>query len=491
MDDNEPDMIENEMKEEEKQEDIVEKAQVQEGGPEMVVEDKQRSKENEQRLKELKRYYRGKAKNPRLYDYDDDGNLVEKNKEGAVVKTIPLPKYRLPTFEEYDVMEKKRAEDIAKASKEFNDARKRLRELILNPETMPSDIVRQNNAVVLADIQLQKVRHPLKYVSKMKQVEIRSIELSKTSEKRKFPYRIAILQTSPFTLQDQYVREGEPPKKPLISMEEIKQSMQQNIPIILFSEPETNTYGYLSLSWPVDLEYNATVYQSVKQAIYAEIAKAFQDQTNLQKIMLAESPNGIEYRVEDIPGDPELNITRWNELMNRLLFDVNLLKFRQYPALAIRLLETKEAVLGAYLPNDNLLGIGISLDDIQSTIQANWTGQNIVGKVLMDIREQLRNERNALMQQQAMAASVAPKPRSMKIRLKPKSAVSQPSAAVIAEPEAAAPDVEVAPVINLVPPQEVPIVNVPASPVAPVAPGAMAGPRVPIAIRKQSASPSS
>jgi hypothetical protein len=273
--------------------------------------------------------------------------------------------------------------------------------------------------------------------------------------------------------------------------------MQQNIPIILFSEPETNTYGYLSLSWPVDLEYNATVYQSVKQAIYAEIAKAFQDQTNLQKIMLAESPNGIEYRVEDVPGDPELNITRWNELMNRLLFDVNLLKFRQYPALAIRLLETKEAVLGAYLPNDNLLGIGISLDDMQSTIQANWTGQNILGKVLMDIREQLRNERNALMQQQAMAAPVAPvapKPRSMKIRLKPKPAVLQPSAAPIAEPvlpEAAAPAVEVAPVINLVPPQEVPVVNVPAAPVPPAAPGAMAGPRVPIAIRKQSALPPS
>ena len=51
---------------------------------------------------ELKRYYKEKAKKPALYGYDEDGNLIEKNREGTVIKTIPLPTYRPPTFEEYD-----------------------------------------------------------------------------------------------------------------------------------------------------------------------------------------------------------------------------------------------------------------------------------------------------------------------------------------------------------------------------------------------------
>jgi len=53
-------------------------------------------------------------------------------------------------------------------------------------------------------------------------------------------------------------------------------------------------------------------------------------------------------------------------------------------------LETKTAVLGAYIPNDNLIGIGLSLDNIQSKNPINWTGQNLLGKALMDIREKFR-----------------------------------------------------------------------------------------------------
>jgi len=397
---------------------------------------------------ELKRFYEGKEKRPNLYGYDEEGNLIEKNRQGEIIKTIPLPVYRFPTFEEYDTMEKHRTEEIAKASKEFNDARKRLRELIVDPDSMKSQIFLQNNKVVEADIRLQKVRFPLRYVEMYpeKSIEIRKLDFNQPNEKRKYPYSIAMLETGPFPLQEQYVRTGVSPKKPLISVQQAKEQAMKGESVILFSEPDTNDYGFMSLSWVVDLDYNGTVYQSAKQAIYAEIAKSFQDQANLQILMSAENPDAIVYSVKDVPGDPDANEPKWNEQLNRLIYDINLIKFKQYPELAQRLLETQQANLGAYLPNDNQLGIGISLDNIQSKNPVHWTGSNLLGKALMDIRQQLRSEQEAVMQQQVAAPK---KPQGYKIKIKSKSATLPVVESV------AAPVLPIAPSQNIIVAEEV------------------------------------
>ena len=339
-------------------------------------------------MEELKRFYKAKEKKPNLFNYDEDGNLIELDKEGSIIKTIPLPIYRKPTYEEIDASEKKRMEAIAIANKEFEDARKQLRNSNLLTD---SEIVRLNRNVTEADIKLQAIRFPLKNIQMKTGLSIRHIDFNQPHETRKYPYPFYFLQEHPFTLQEQYVRIGELPNKPLKSLSEIKEG--QKVPVILFSDTGTNDYGYLSLKWDIEIEFNNTIYNSVQQGLYGEIAKAFDDQTNLNKIMLAE-PDAINYSVEDIPGDE--NEGKWNDLLKKLLYDINIIKFKQYPELTGRLLETKTALLGAYIPNDNLIGIGISLDNIQSKNSAHWTGQNILGKALMDIREKIRTERSEL-----------------------------------------------------------------------------------------------
>lgn len=350
---------------------------------------------------ELKQFYKAKSKKPNLYGYDDNGNLIELNKEGSVIKTIALPDYRPPTFEEFDEMEKKRMDLIAVLNKEYENARRRLREAINNPETPDSEIGRLNRQVVEADIKLQNTRFPLQYIDEVSGLEIKEIDFNQSSEKRKYPYPFYFYETRSFRLQEQYVRIGKLAEKPLISVAEAKAKAEASVPVILFAEPETNDYGFLSLDWIVQFEFNVTMYNSAKQAIAAEIAKSFNDKENLQKIMVAETPDEITYKVENVPGDTEVNETKWNDLTKQFLYDVNLAKFNQFPELAGRLLETKNATLGAYLPNDNLIGIGISLDNIQSKNPVNWTGQNLLGKALMDIREKLRIDREIAVQQQA------------------------------------------------------------------------------------------
>lgn len=377
---------------------------------------------------ELKKYYKGKAKNPKLFKYDDDGNLIQLDKNGATIQTISLPIYRHPTFEEFDEMEKKRIEEITPLVKAYEDARKELRQKYSNPDSSDSDILRINRKVMEADIKLQGVRFPLRYVNSEEGIEIRKLDFEQPNEKRKIPYPIKILETRPFKLQEQYVRIGVAPSKVPKSVAEIKEAIQNSVKVILFAEPNTNDYGFLTLDWAVELEFNLTSYNSAKQAIYAELAKSFNDQEALQKIMIASSPMEINYTLEDVPGDKDINESKWNEKMKQLLYDVNLAKFNQFPELAGKLLETKNATLGAYLPNDNLIGIGISLDNVQSQNPNNWTGQNLLGKALMEIRDKIRIERQIAPQQSAIitqsdiAKETQEKPRVLR-RARPKVAV--------------------------------------------------------------------
>jgi hypothetical protein len=403
---------------------------------------------------ELKRFYKSRAKKPELFGYDDDGNLVELNKEGSVIKTYSLPNYRPPTYEEIDEMESKRIEEIAVANKEFEDARRELRNL--GPDTPDSDILRVNRKVKEADVRLQAIRFPLQYIEIEDRIPINKIDFDKTFEKRKFPYSFLFLKERPFTLQQQYVRIGKAPIKPLISVAEAKAAAEaaNTSLVILFEDPQTNDYGFLSLKWTVEIEFNNTMYNSAKQAIAAELAKSFNDQENLQKIMLADTPEEVSYELDDVPGDE--NQAKWNENIKRLLYDVNIAKFNQYPELVTRLLETKTALLGAYIPNDNLIGIGLSLDNIQSKNPINWTGQNLLGKALMDIREKFRSDlREAL---PATIEQSVPKP----TRRKKPSVVAAPVAEV-------APEVPVAAVTEVPVAAVAPITEVPVAAVAPIA----------------------
>jgi len=364
---------------------------------------------------ELKRFYKAKAKKPDLYGYDDSGNLIELNKEGTVIKTIPLPNYRRPTDEEYDEMGKKRMAAIEVANKEYEDARRELRELSANPESIDSDILRVNRKVIEADVKLQAIRFPLKFVDTEDGIPINKIDFDQPNEKRKFPYPFFFLEERPFTLQEQYVRVGKAPEKPLISVAEARAAEANANAVILFAEPDTNDYGFLSLKWTVEIEFNGTMYNSAYQAIAAEIAKSFNDKDNLQKIMIAESPDDINYKLENVSGDAEINETKWNDLTKQLLYDVNIAKYNQYPELAARLLETKNATLGAYIPDDNLIGIGLSIDNIQAKNPVNWTGQNLLGKALMDIRQKIRSDQEAATMVVAESVAAAqPVPRRKK-----------------------------------------------------------------------------
>jgi ribA/ribD-fused uncharacterized protein len=340
---------------------------------------------------ELERFYRAKAKAgiDGNYGYDNDGNLVERDGKGTVIKTITLPTYRRPTNEEYDVMEQTHREAIAVAERAVDEARSALYAMSQNPERDDSTMLRLNRAVMEEESKLVRIRFPLMYIAHLENIPIKQVDFTQPNNDRKVPYDLAILETRPFTLQEQYVRIGENPEVPLVSVAEAKDMIKaaEKEPVIVFEGTESDDYGYLSLDWSVMIEFHSTMYHSAKQAIYAELAKFFNDEVHLPQLLSAKTADEINYSLEDVPG--ENNADKWNEQLRKLVYDVNLEKFKQYPELAAKLLETKNAILGAYLPGDSIIGTGISMENVDAKDPSKW-GENVLGKALMNIRDVMR-----------------------------------------------------------------------------------------------------
>jgi ribA/ribD-fused uncharacterized protein len=73
----------------------------------------------------------------------------------------------------------------------------------------------------------------------------------------------------------------------------------------------------------------------------------------------------------------------------------NLAKFEQNAGLRRRLLDTGDAILAEANPKDFIWGIGLAIDDPTAQDPANWQGQNLLGKVLMQVRQTLASPTEA------------------------------------------------------------------------------------------------
>jgi len=75
-----------------------------------------------------------------------------------------------------------------------------------------------------------------------------------------------------------------------------------------------------------------------------------------------------------------------------IVYDANLAKFRQNKAMCEYLLNTGDLILAEAAPNDKIWGIGLAATDPRVQNPAEWNGENVLGEVLMKVRETLRKE---------------------------------------------------------------------------------------------------
>lgn len=332
-----------------------------------------------------------------LFRYSDEGDLEFFDKKGELINAIRTKYYRPPTMEETEEAEQKRLTAIAEAQEAFEQARRELRALLEEPEPSPGDIVKLNRKVTEADIALQSVRYPIKEVKIYESIVTNQILLEEKGEMRMM-FDVVSFFGRPLTLDEQYVREGRNVPQNVVEAAQQAENMRRTRKaaraqgVIFFKLPDTNEYGYMSLEWPVIITYNGTRYKSAKHVLFGELAKNFKDMAMFGRIQSTEDPEALAYNYSDSKG---VTKEAWDSKRAELVQKIVREKFKQNPELGEQLVNTGDVVIAADVIDDTLFGIGRSMEDPKAMKPRKWTGQNLLGKSIEKVRNEIRKERQA------------------------------------------------------------------------------------------------
>mmetsp|Transcript_120429 Transcript_120429/g.239678 ORF Transcript_120429/g.239678 Transcript_120429/m.239678 type:complete len:369 (-) Transcript_120429:486-1592(-) len=152
---------------------------------------------------------------------------------------------------------------------------------------------------------------------------------------------------------------------------------------------ETQDNGYLSNWASSPITIDDVHYTCVEQWIMASKARACGDSAVLQQILSSRSPRKMKGLGRS------LNSKMVNRFWTQQAKWITQLqgaraKFQQNKALAVKLLGTGRKQIAEASPADRIFGIGLAPSDPLAQNPENWRGTNILGKALMQVREEIR-----------------------------------------------------------------------------------------------------
>lgn len=80
---------------------------------------------------------------------------------------------------------------------------------------------------------------------------------------------------------------------------------------------------------------------------------------------------------------------KWETVAYDVVVQANRLKFKQNKAIGMALLGTQTKTLVEGADYDRIWGVGVAWDDERIIDPANWRGQNLLGKALMQVRAEM------------------------------------------------------------------------------------------------------
>jgi len=139
--------------------------------------------------------------------------------------------------------------------------------------------------------------------------------------------------------------------------------------------------------WLSDFKDENHHYSSAEQYMMAGKAKLFNDEEVFEQILHIKSPKEVKTLGRKIRN---FNEQKWLENRYEIVKQGNILKFNQNPDLKEYLLSTGNKVIVEASPVDAIWGIGLAQDHPDASQPQNWKGLNLLGFVLMEVREELR-----------------------------------------------------------------------------------------------------
>ena len=161
------------------------------------------------------------------------------------------------------------------------------------------------------------------------------------------------------------------------------------VPFYDINEPnEEFSQSYIS-----SFKINGKQYNSAEQYMISQKALFAKNQEVYKMIM--DTDNG-DY-MHNLGRLLKLDLEQWNLLKEDIVYAGNLAKFSQSPTLKQKILSTGDSILVEATSYDKIWGSGIDAKDLVDS-EGNllvpveqWPGQNLLGKILMRVRSDIKN----------------------------------------------------------------------------------------------------
>lgn len=153
---------------------------------------------------------------------------------------------------------------------------------------------------------------------------------------------------------------------------------------------ENEDYGCFSNWYPASFEYAGRRYANSEQFMMFHKVMMFGKHDLGIKIMETEDPSICK----KIAGQrfPEFDSDVWEKTCYTIVRRGVKAKFVQNSDILDTLLGTGAALLAECSPSDTKWGIGIDISDPYRFEIAKWKGKNLLGRILMEVRDEIRRE---------------------------------------------------------------------------------------------------
>lgn len=131
-------------------------------------------------------------------------------------------------------------------------------------------------------------------------------------------------------------------------------------------------------------------FSSMEQYMMYEKVLLFQDQEAAEKILQTDNVADIKALGRSVQ---HFDDKIWIEVREEIVYKGVREKFRQNPELAENLEKTGEEIIAECAVKDRIWGIGLSMKDENRHCIDRWRGQNLLGKILMRVREEIKHQK--------------------------------------------------------------------------------------------------
>ena len=152
---------------------------------------------------------------------------------------------------------------------------------------------------------------------------------------------------------------------------------------------EKQAKACLSQWYPCVFEVDGFYYNCAEQFMMAEKARLFHDDDARQKIMQAYDPMNQKKMGRRVQGYVD---ALWKEHCFNTVVRGNVAKFSQNEKLRDFLLSTGDKILVEASPKDSVWGIGLGEESPEAINPRRWSGTNLLGFALMEVRDIIKNQ---------------------------------------------------------------------------------------------------